>query len=102
MVISIEALGAENGTPVRWERASSARGRSPGSVPHPVGMKAVFVLAYVAMAVWLMIASAARIVIQLGQGVDLDALPFIGGALGLLALVLLLPAYEDLRGRRHE
>ncbi|WP_375387478.1 hypothetical protein [uncultured Amnibacterium sp.] len=65
-------------------------------------MKAVFVLAYVAMAVWLMIASAARIVIQLGQGVDLDALPFIGGALGLLALVLLLPAYEDLRGRRHE
>lgn len=51
------------------------------------------------MAIWLLFAGAARIAIQLAAGQDLDALPFVGGAIGLVALVLLLPAYEDRRKR---
>ena len=65
-------------------------------------MKTAIVFVYVAMALWLLMAGAARIAIQLSAGTDLDALPFVGGGIGLLALVLLLPAYEDLRGRRRE
>ena len=62
-------------------------------------MRTTIVIVYVGMAVWLLLASVARIAIQLGTGQDLDPLPFIGGAIGLVALVLLLPAYED--RRRH-
>jgi hypothetical protein len=63
-------------------------------------MRTVFIFAYVAMALWLMISAGARIAIQLAGGLDLDALPFVSGGLGLIGLVLLLPAYED-RGRGH-
>lgn len=55
---------------------------------------------YVTMAAWLLIASALRIAIQLGSGLPLDPLPFIGGGLGLLALVALVPGYEEWRERR--
>ena len=65
-------------------------------------MRTTIVVIYVAMAVWLLFAAAARIAIQLAAGQDLDALPFIGGAIGLLALVLLLPAYEDRRKRNRD
>jgi hypothetical protein len=65
-------------------------------------VRATIVVVYVVMAVWLLIASAARIAIQLSAGQDLDALPFIGGALGLLALVLLLPAWEDRKTRQRD
>jgi hypothetical protein len=63
-------------------------------------MKATIVLVYVVMAAWLLISAATRIAIQLSSGAALDALPFISGALGILAIVLLLPAYEDWRGSR--
>jgi hypothetical protein len=63
-------------------------------------MRAAVVLVYVVMAGWLMLAGAARIVIELSAGQSLDALPFVGAGLGLLALILLLPAYEDRRHRR--
>lgn len=62
-------------------------------------MRTAIVVVYVAMAIWLLFAAAARIAIQLAAGQDLDALPFIGGGIGLVALVLLLPAYEDRRKR---
>jgi hypothetical protein len=62
-------------------------------------MRSALVVLYVAMALWLLFAGFARIAIQLAAGQDLDALPFVGGALGLVALVLLLPAYEDRRKR---
>jgi hypothetical protein len=62
-------------------------------------MRTTITFVYAAMALWLIISSAARISIQLSRGQDLDALPFVGGSLGLLALVLLLPAYEDRRRR---
>jgi len=65
-------------------------------------MRTVFVIVYVAMALWLMISAAARVAIQLGSGLDLDALPFISGGLGLVGLVLLLPAYEDRRTHRRD
>ena len=61
-------------------------------------MRTVFVLAYIVMALLLMVTAVARIAIQLANGLDLDALPFISGGIGLVGLVLLLPAYED---RRH-
>lgn len=57
-------------------------------------------LVYIVMALWLLISAGARIAIQLASGQDLDALPFISGGLGLIGLVLLLPAYEDWRGSR--
>jgi hypothetical protein len=60
-------------------------------------MRAAIVLVYIVMAAWLMLASVARIAIQLASGQSLDPLPFIGGGLGLLALVLLLPAWDELR-----
>jgi uncharacterized membrane protein HdeD (DUF308 family) len=59
---------------------------------------ALFVI-YIAMAIWLLLAGAVRIAIQLAAGQNLDALPFIGGGIGLVALVLLLPAWEDRRKR---
>jgi len=65
-------------------------------------MRAAIVLVYVVMAGWLMLAGVARIAIQLSSGQDLDALPFVGGGLGLLALVLLLPAYDDRKHRAEE
>jgi hypothetical protein len=65
-------------------------------------MRTVFVIVYVAMALWLMISAAARVAIQLASGLDLDALPFISGGLGLVGLVLLLPAYEDRKSRRRD
>jgi hypothetical protein len=65
-------------------------------------MRAAMNIVYIAMAVWLLFAAAARIAIQLAAGQDLDALPFIGGAIGLVALVLLLPAYEDRRKRSRD
>jgi hypothetical protein len=57
---------------------------------------------YVAMAAWLLLAAAARIAIQLAAGQNLDALPFVSGAIGLLGLVLLLPAWDDRRKRERE
>ena len=65
-------------------------------------MRTVFVVIYVAMALWLMISAAARVAIQLGGGLDLDVLPFISGGLGLVGLVLLLPAYEDRKTHRRD
>jgi hypothetical protein len=65
-------------------------------------MRSLVVVVYVVMAVWLMLAGAARIAIQLAAGQRLDALPFIGSGLGLLALILLLPAYEDRKHRRQD
>ncbi|MBW4040715.1 MAG: hypothetical protein HIU86_01110 [Acidobacteria bacterium] len=62
-------------------------------------MRTALSVVSVAMAVWLLFAAAARIAIRLAGGQDLDALPFIGGAIGLLGLVLLLPAWEDRRKR---
>ena len=59
----------------------------------------MIIIVYTVMAVWLLLASAVRIALQLGAGSPLDPLPFIGGSLGLVALVLLLPAYDDWRDR---
>jgi hypothetical protein len=60
-------------------------------------VKAAILFVYVVMGAWLVIASVVRINLQLSAGSDLDPLPFIGGGLGLFALILLLPAYEEWR-----
>jgi hypothetical protein len=65
-------------------------------------VRAALFVVYVAMALWLLFAAAARIAIQLAAGQSLDALPFIGGTIGLVALVLLLPAWEDRRKRNRD
>ena len=56
-------------------------------------------IVYVAMAVWLLLGSALRISLLLGAGSAIDALPIVSGGLGLVALLLLLPAYDDWRNR---
>jgi hypothetical protein len=65
-------------------------------------MRTAMIVVYVAMALWLVLAAFARIAIQLAAGQDLDPLPFVGGAIGLVALVLLLPAWEDRRSRNRD
>ena len=57
---------------------------------------------YVVMAIWLLIAAAARIAIQLAGGQELDPLPFISGGIGLLGLLLLVPAIEDRRAKQRD
>lgn len=47
---------------------------------------------YVVMALWLLAASVLRLVLSLGSGVPVDGLPFVTGGLGLLALVIRIPA----------
>jgi hypothetical protein len=54
------------------------------------GVKAVTSLIYLIMAAWLLISAGLRIVLLLRSGSDLDALPFISGSLGLIALVSFL------------
>ena len=60
-------------------------------------MRAMWVAMYVAIAVTLLIASAARIALQLRGGLDLDPLPFVCGGLGLLGLIALVPISEQHR-----
>ena len=71
-----------------------------GFADHPGCVKATIVIVYVVMAFWLLVSAATRIALQLASGIALDALPFISGALGIVAILLLLPAYEDWRGDR--
>lgn len=61
------------------------------------GMRAVWVWMYVAIVVTLLVASAARIALQLRGGLDLDPLPLVGGGLGLLGLIALVPISEQHR-----
>lgn len=64
-------------------------------------MRAVIVVAYVITAVWLLVAAAARIALQLAAGLDLEPLPFVTGGVGLLGLIALIPVSEQhLQGRR--
>lgn len=65
-------------------------------------MRAMITFFYVVMGAWLIFASGARIAIHLSAGQSLDALPFIGGVIGLIALVMLVPAYEDRKTRPHD
>jgi uncharacterized membrane protein HdeD (DUF308 family) len=53
-------------------------------------MRAVTSLIYLVMAAWLLISAGLRIVLLLRSGSELDALPFISGTLGLLALATFL------------
>jgi hypothetical protein len=64
-----------------------------------VRVRTALSVVYVAMAFWLLIAAAGRIALLLAAGQDLDALPFISGGIGLVAIVLLLSAWEDRRKR---
>ncbi len=63
-------------------------------------MRAAILVVYVVMGIYLVAASVIRIQLQLARGIPLDALPFIGGSLGVLALLLLIPAFEEWRERR--
>jgi hypothetical protein len=55
-------------------------------------MRPVILTAYVVMALWLFVVSVLRLVLSIGSGVPVDGLPFVTGGLGLLALVILVPA----------
>lgn len=63
-------------------------------------MRAAILVLYVVMGVWLVAASVIRIRLQLANGIALDPLPFVGGGLGVVALLLLFPAFEEWRERR--
>jgi hypothetical protein len=55
-------------------------------------MRPVILTMYVVMALWLFVVSVLRLVLSAGSGVPVDGLPFVTGGLGLLALLLLIPA----------
>ena len=64
-------------------------------------MRPVLLTAYVVMALWLLLASVLRVALSAGSGTSVDGLPFVTGGLGLVALVVLLPAVvRATRGRR--
>jgi hypothetical protein len=67
-------------------------------------VRLVLVVAYIVMAVWLLVAAGLRIALLLAAGLAMDPLPFISGGIGLLALIVLAPAYEERRQRdpRHD
>jgi drug/metabolite transporter (DMT)-like permease len=54
-------------------------------------MRTVLVVAYVAMAAWLLLAAVIRVVLLLHAGNGLDPLPFVSGALAGVALLGVLP-----------
>jgi hypothetical protein len=56
--------------------------------------------AYALMAGWLVIASARRIALTLNTGDAIDPVTFISGAIGLLALLLLIPAWDEHHQRK--
>jgi len=53
-------------------------------------VRTTITVAYALMAAWLLISSIARIAIQVTGGQRLDALPFVGCSLALLAIGLLV------------
>ena len=63
-------------------------------------MRTVVLVLYLTMGVWLLVAAAIRVALQLAAGVSLDALPFVSGGIALVALLALIPTYDDWRGRR--
>lgn len=62
-------------------------------------MKGALLLAYVVMAGWLVLAAARRIAITLMAGASVDPVTVISGALGGIALLLLLPAIDEWSNR---
>lgn len=58
-------------------------------------MRPLLFIAYVLMAGWLIIAGGRRIALQLMVGIDLDWSPFVSSAIGVVALLLLLPAIDE-------
>ena len=70
------------------------RGTEGGTV------RPVILTAYVVMALWLLLVSVLRLALSAGSGAPADGLPFVTGGLGLLGLVILLPAVvRSVRGR---
>ena len=63
-------------------------------------MKRLLFVAYTLMAVWLLIAAARRITLQIADGLPLDWSPFVSGGIGAVSLLLLLPAIDDWAARR--
>lgn len=63
-------------------------------------MRPLLFVTYALMAVWLLIAGARRIAIELSAGADLDWAAFASGLIGGTALLLLLPALDDWATRR--
>ena len=61
-------------------------------------MRSVILIVYVVMGVWLVIAAVARLILQAVSDQPGDPLPFITGALGIVALLLVVPVL--LRRRR--
>jgi uncharacterized membrane protein HdeD (DUF308 family) len=62
-------------------------------------VRGVILLVYVVMAVWLVLAAAGRLVLQQLNDQPGDPLPLITGALGIVALLLMVP-HLVLRRRR--
>jgi hypothetical protein len=52
----------------------------------------VILLMYVVMALWLFVVSILRVALSVASGVALDVLPFVTGGIGLVALLIVIPA----------
>lgn len=59
-------------------------------------MTRLVVVLYATMAVWLVIAAARRIALELQNGATPDWSPFVSGAIGILAILALIPAWDEL------
>lgn len=65
-----------------------------------VHVRTLIVIVYGVMAGWLLISAILRAVLLLGSENPLDPLPFISGALGLIALVMLRQSLQRDRDLR--
>lgn len=63
-------------------------------------MRVVVTVIYVVMAAWLLVAAGLRAALLLAAGSPLGPLPFISGAIAVVALIAVLAANAELRQRR--
>lgn len=63
-------------------------------------MRPLLAVLYLLMAVWLVVAAARRIALLIAEGAPMDWSPFVSGGIGLVALLLVLPALDEWDARR--
>jgi hypothetical protein len=68
-------------------------------VRHAWTVRSLILVVYVVMGAWLIISAVGRLVLQLLNEQPVDALPFITGGLGVVALGLVLPLHLARRRR---
>jgi hypothetical protein len=65
-------------------------------------MTRLIVVIYALMSGWLIIAAGRRIALELSHGATLDWSPFVSGTIGILAILALVTAWDELRDKSNQ